>query len=128
MPRKAQNASINDVPVVETSMPTPTPKPKRRATTRVAAAPVVAPVVVDNKPKGNTLAITLACIAVVLSGTSAVFSYLSFEKANTPLTILNSSGTEHIERTDALFDIRLVVCNRQCVSLSIKDTCIRHRQ
>ena len=94
MPRKAQNASINDVPVVETSMPTPTPKPKRRATTRVAAAPVVAPVVVDNKPKGNTLAITLACIAVVLSGTSAVFSYLSFEKANTPLTILNSSGTD----------------------------------
>ena len=37
---------------------------------------------------GNTLAITLASVAMVLSGASAVFSYLSYEKASTPLTIL----------------------------------------
>ena len=62
----------------------------------------------DNKPKnnenaegskenklrsGNALSLTLASIAIVLAGTSAVFSYLSYEKANTPLTILNS-GTD----------------------------------
>lgn len=33
-----------------------------------------------------TVAIVLASVAVVLAGTSAVFSYLSYEKANTPLT------------------------------------------
>ena len=42
------------------------------------------------KAGGNALAITLASVALVLSGASAVFSYLSYEKANTPLTILNS--------------------------------------
>ncbi|MBR3386133.1 trypsin-like peptidase domain-containing protein [Candidatus Saccharibacteria bacterium] len=48
----------------------------------------------DNKPRsGNALSLTLASIAIVLAGTSAVFSYLSYEKANTPLTILNS-GTD----------------------------------
>lgn len=43
---------------------------------------------------GNTLAIVLSATAIVLSGASAVFSYLSFEKANTPLTILNADGTD----------------------------------
>ena len=33
-----------------------------------------------------TVAVVLASVAVVLSGASAVFSYLSYEKANTPLT------------------------------------------
>ena len=46
------------------------------------------------KSSGNALAITLASVAVVLSCASAVFSYLSFEKANTPLTILNSDGAD----------------------------------
>lgn len=50
----------------------------------------------DNKKinGGNVLAVTLASIAIILSGTSAVFSYLSFEKASTPLTILNTDGTD----------------------------------
>ncbi|MBQ6375948.1 trypsin-like peptidase domain-containing protein [Candidatus Saccharibacteria bacterium] len=43
---------------------------------------------------GVALAVTLASVAVVLSGASAVFSYLSYEKASTPLTILNSDGTD----------------------------------
>lgn len=38
----------------------------------------------------NGLAITLAVLALVLSGVSATFSYLSYEKASTPLTILSS--------------------------------------
>lgn len=45
------------------------------------------------KPKSNVLAVTLASVAIVLSGTSAVFSYLSYEKASTPITFLNS-GTD----------------------------------
>ncbi len=48
----------------------------------------------EKKSSGNNLAITLSCIAVALSGTSAVFSYLSFEKANTPLTILGTSSVD----------------------------------
>lgn len=39
-----------------------------------------------------TTAVVLASVAVVLAGASAVFSYLSYEKANTPLTILNSGS------------------------------------
>lgn len=46
------------------------------------------------KRGGNALAITLSSVAIVLSGASAVFSYLSFEKANTPLTILNYDGSD----------------------------------
>ena len=42
--------------------------------------------------RGNVLAIALASVAVVLSGASAVFSYLSYEKASTPLTILSSDA------------------------------------
>ena len=43
--------------------------------------------------KSNTVAITLASVALVLSGVSATFSYLSYQKASTPLTFLNS-GTD----------------------------------
>lgn len=51
--------------------------------------------IVEAKKKngGNALAISLASVALVLSGTSAVFSYLSYEKASTPLTFLGS-GTD----------------------------------
>ncbi|MBR6505673.1 trypsin-like peptidase domain-containing protein [Candidatus Saccharibacteria bacterium] len=49
---------------------------------------------VEKKSNGNTLAITLSCVAVALSGASGVFSYLSYEKANTPLTILSASGVD----------------------------------
>ena len=42
---------------------------------------------------GGKLAITLSSVAIVLAGTSAVFSYLSYQKASTPLTFLNS-GTD----------------------------------
>ena len=47
---------------------------------------------VKERKGGSTLAIVLSLIAIVLSGTSAVFAYLSYDKANTPLTIL--SGTD----------------------------------
>ena len=43
---------------------------------------------------GLVLAITLAGVAVVLAGTSAVFSYLSYEKANTPITFSSSNGVD----------------------------------
>lgn len=42
----------------------------------------------------NKLALILASGALVLSCASAVFSYLSYEKASTPLTILNSNGVD----------------------------------
>lgn len=52
----------------------------------------------ENKPEkksnSNALAITLASVAIALSGTSAVFSYMSYEKASTPITFLGSSGTD----------------------------------
>lgn len=56
---------------------------------------LVEPLKVEHsKPNsGTTLAICLSSIAIVLSGASAVFSYLSFEKANTPLTILDNSDS-----------------------------------
>ncbi len=47
---------------------------------------------VKERKGGSTLAIILSLIAIVLSGASAVFAYLSYDKANTPLTIL--SGTD----------------------------------
>lgn len=47
-----------------------------------------------NKSNSNALAITLASIAIVLSGVSATFSYLSYEKASTPITFLSGSGTD----------------------------------
>jgi len=40
---------------------------------------------------GNKAAIILACLALLAAGTSAVFSVLAYQKANTPLTFLNSS-------------------------------------
>lgn len=52
----------------------------------------------ENKPEkksnSNALAITLASVAIALSGTSAVFSYMSYEKASIPITFLGSSGTD----------------------------------
>lgn len=47
----------------------------------------------EKNKKTNFAAVIIACVALVLSGASAVFSYLSYEKASTPLTIL-SSGTD----------------------------------
>ncbi|MBR2710509.1 trypsin-like peptidase domain-containing protein [Candidatus Saccharibacteria bacterium] len=41
---------------------------------------------------GGKLAITLSSVAIVLAGASAVFSYLSYQKASTPLTFLNSGA------------------------------------
>lgn len=46
----------------------------------------------NKKVCGNGLAIALSAVAVVLAGTSAVFSYLSYEKASTPLTILGAGS------------------------------------
>lgn len=40
---------------------------------------------------GNKAAIILACLALLAAGTSAVFSVLAYQKANTPLTFLNST-------------------------------------
>ena len=48
--------------------------------------------VFERKTQGK-VAIILSSIALVLAGTSTVFSYLSYEKSNTPLTILNG-GTD----------------------------------
>lgn len=44
------------------------------------------------KTSGNSAAIVIASVALVLSGVSAVFSYLSYDKANTPLTFLSSGS------------------------------------
>ena len=46
----------------------------------------------EKKSGNNVLAITLSGIAIVLSGVSATFSWLSYDKANTPLTILGSGA------------------------------------
>ena len=46
----------------------------------------------SNKKSGSTLAICLASAALVVSGVSATFSVLSYQKANTPLTFLNSAA------------------------------------
>lgn len=47
----------------------------------------------SNKSKGtNGLAIAMSALAVVLSGVSGVFSYLSYEKASTPITFLGSGS------------------------------------
>ena len=50
----------------------------------------------EAKRSGNGIAITLASVAVVLSGVSAVFSYMSYQKANAPLTILNSGADGNV--------------------------------
>ncbi len=61
-----------------------------------------APEVVENTEKmkapasepktANKAAIVLATVAVVLSGAGATFSFLAYQKANTPLTFLNSGA------------------------------------
>ena len=38
----------------------------------------------------NVLAVSIACVALVLAGVSAAFSYLSYDKVSTPVTFLNS--------------------------------------
>ena len=48
---------------------------------------------VERRQHGNALAIVLASVAIVMSGTSAVFSYLSYEKANTPITFSSDGGS-----------------------------------
>lgn len=47
----------------------------------------------QNQTSKNTIAVVLASIALVAACGSAVFSYLSYEKASTPITFLNS-GTD----------------------------------
>lgn len=53
-------------------------------------------VVPQNTSRGganaNVVAVVIAVIALVLSGTSAVFSYLSYEKASTPITFLSAGA------------------------------------
>ena len=49
----------------------------------------------ESEPRkpNNVLAVTVACIALILSGVSATFSFLGYQKASTPITFLNS-GTD----------------------------------
>lgn len=55
--------------------------------------PVDSTVGSSDKPKGtNGLAIAMSALAVVLSGVSGVFAYLSYEKASTPITFLGSGA------------------------------------
>ena len=55
-------------------------------------------IIIENKPvevkkrHGNGFAIFLALLALILAGTSATFSILSYQKSSTPLTILNSGA------------------------------------
>ena len=65
-----------------------TTKTKEKVSVKEAETVVVKPEVANNKKanKGNTLAVVLSSIAIVLAGTSAVFSYLSYDKASQPLT------------------------------------------
>lgn len=44
------------------------------------------------KSNTSSVAIILASVAIVLAGASCVFSYLSYQKSSTPLTILNSGS------------------------------------
>lgn len=53
---------------------------------------VEAEVTKPEKQKGSGLAIGLASLALILSGVSATFSILSYQKASTPLTILGSGA------------------------------------
>lgn len=94
MARNAKKDETVEAEVIVTTAPT-TKKTAARKVNPVKAEPTkVQPARTDDrKYNGNTLAIVLAIIAIVMSGTSAVFSYLSYEKANTPLTILESSGS-----------------------------------
>ena len=47
----------------------------------------------EPRKPNNVLAVTVACIALILSGVSATFSFLGYQKASTPITFLNS-GTD----------------------------------
>lgn len=46
--------------------------------------------VATKRARGNGIAITFATLALLLAGTSTVFSVMSYQKSNTPLTILDS--------------------------------------
>ena len=49
----------------------------------------------EKKPMNlAAVAVGISCAAMVLSGTSAVFSYLAYDKASTPITILNGGGVD----------------------------------
>ena len=62
----------------------------------------------------NGLAITLAALALILSGVSATFSYLSYQKASTPLTIL-SSGVDgnSANFVEDMWILRLHLCHQR---------------
>ena len=46
----------------------------------------------ESRKPNNVLAVTVACIALILSGVSATFSFLGYQKASTPITFLNSGA------------------------------------
>ena len=66
----------------------------RKVETKKTEKDTVVEIPENRKDKSqSSIAITLSAIAIVLSGTSAVFSYLSYDKASTPITFLGS-GTD----------------------------------
>ena len=69
-----------------------TEKKEKESTKEKKSSNNAKPVVEVKSGKGNAFAITLSSIALVVAGAGAVFSYLSFEKANTPITILDSGS------------------------------------
>lgn len=69
-----------------------TEKKEKESTKEKKSSNNAKPAVEVKSGKGNAFAITLSSIALVVAGAGAVFSYLSFEKANTPITILDSGS------------------------------------
>ncbi len=73
--------------------------PKEEIKVTEEVAPVVEKAVKAEEEKAeprksnNVLAVAVACMALVVSGVSATFAYLGYEKASTPITFL-SSGTD----------------------------------
>ena len=66
-------------------------KDKAAAEEKLPAAKTEAVDVASTKKTSkNAWAISLAILALVLSGTSAVFSYMSYQKSSTPITFLGS--------------------------------------
>lgn len=50
----------------------------------------------DGRTKPNKTAIILSSLALVLASTSCVFSFLSYQKSSTPLTILNNGSDGNV--------------------------------
>jgi S1-C subfamily serine protease len=50
----------------------------------------------DGRTKPNKTAVILSSLALVLAGTSCVFSFLSYQKSSTPLTILNNGSDGNV--------------------------------